>query len=57
MLGADTIAHGRVASSGAPLTTRLHGTSTVAPGDRLQLMIEPRHLHLFDPLSGRRLEI
>jgi sn-glycerol 3-phosphate transport system ATP-binding protein len=57
MLGADTIAHGRVSSSGAPLTTRLHGTSTVAPGDRLQLMIEPRHLHLFDPLSGRRLEI
>ena len=57
MLGADTIAHGQMSSSGAPLTTRLHGTSKVAPGDRLQLVIEPRHLHLFDPLTARRLDV
>ena len=57
MLGADTVVHGKVPASGAPLTTRVHGTSRVVPGDRLCLMIEPQHLHLFDPLSGRRFDI
>jgi sn-glycerol 3-phosphate transport system ATP-binding protein len=56
MLGADSVVHGRMPSSGAALTTRVHGTSRVAAGDRLQLMIETRHTHLFDPLTGRRFE-
>jgi sn-glycerol 3-phosphate transport system ATP-binding protein len=55
MLGADTVVHGRIATGGA-LTTRLHGTARVAPGDRLRVAIEPHHLHLFDPLTGRRLD-
>ena len=55
MLGADTVVHGQVPSSGAALTLRLHGTSRVAEGDRLELSIEPEHLHLFDPPTGRRL--
>jgi sn-glycerol 3-phosphate transport system ATP-binding protein len=55
MLGADTVVHGEVPASGAALTLRLHGTSRVAEDDRLQLSIEPRYLHLFDPPTGRRL--
>ena len=57
MLGADSVVHGQVPATGAPLTTRLQGTSRVVRGDRLRLRVEPRHLHLFDPLSGRRLDI
>jgi sn-glycerol 3-phosphate transport system ATP-binding protein len=56
MLGADTVVHGQLPGGGASLTARLAGTSRVAAGDRLRLMIQPRHLHLFDPLSGRRIE-
>jgi len=54
-LGADTVVHGRVAGDGADLTVRLSGTLEVRSGDRLELRIEPRHLHLFDPVSGGRL--
>jgi sn-glycerol 3-phosphate transport system ATP-binding protein len=57
MLGADTVVHGQVPGGAASLTTRLHGSSRVAPGDRLHLAVEPRHLHLFDPPSGRRLSV
>jgi sn-glycerol 3-phosphate transport system ATP-binding protein len=56
MLGADAVVHGQLSDRGAPLTARLDGTSRVASGDRLRLMVEPRHLHLFDPLNGRRIE-
>jgi sn-glycerol 3-phosphate transport system ATP-binding protein len=57
MLGADTVVHGQIPSSRAPLTTRVHGTSPLAPGDRVRLVIEPRHLHLFEPVSGRRIDV
>ena len=57
MLGADTVVHGHVPASGARLTTRLDGSSRVISGDRLRLLVEPRHLHLFDPPSGRRVDI
>jgi len=56
MLGADAVAHGQLSARGASLTARLDGTSRVARGDRLRLTIQPRHLHLFDPLNGRRIE-
>jgi ABC-type sugar transport system ATPase subunit len=56
MLGADAVVHGQLSARGAPLTARLDGTNQVARGDRLRLMVEPRHLHLFDPLNGRRIE-
>jgi sn-glycerol 3-phosphate transport system ATP-binding protein len=56
MLGADTVVHGRLPPGGASLTTRLHGTSRVTSGDRLRVAIEPHQLHLFDPLTGRRLD-
>jgi sn-glycerol 3-phosphate transport system ATP-binding protein len=56
MLGADAVVHGQLPARGAPLTARLDGTSRVARGDGLRLMVEPRHLHLFDPLNGRRID-
>jgi sn-glycerol 3-phosphate transport system ATP-binding protein len=57
LLGADTVVHGHIASSRAPLIIRVHGTSPFAPGDRVRLAFEPRHLHLFDPASGRRIGV
>jgi len=54
-LGADTVVHGEIVGGGAPITTRLAGTTRIAAGDRLSLAVDPVHLHLFDPDSGRRL--
>jgi len=54
LLGADTVAHGRLAD-GQALTVRLAGDHPVAAGDRLSLASAPGSLHLFDPASGRRL--
>jgi sn-glycerol 3-phosphate transport system ATP-binding protein len=54
MLGADTILHGR-AGDGTLLQARLPGTERAAPGARLPLALDPRHLHLFDRATGKRL--
>jgi sn-glycerol 3-phosphate transport system ATP-binding protein len=56
-LGADTVVHGQIAGDGADLTIRLAGTIKVTPGDRLSVMIDPAHMHLFDAADGRRLAI
>jgi sn-glycerol 3-phosphate transport system ATP-binding protein len=53
-LGADTVAHARLAS-GAPLAVRLDGTRLPQPGELLPLALAGHDLHLFDPQSGRRL--
>ena len=54
LLGADTVAHGRL-SDGQILTVRLAGNHPVRIGDRLRLALAPADLHLFDPASGSRL--
>ncbi len=56
-LGADTLAHGRLAGSngaGGELVARLPGSANVAPGDRLPLIIEPGMEHVFDAETGQR---
>ena len=54
MLGADTIAHGRIAG-GTRICVRLPGGTVVAEGDRLPLAVPPARLHVFDPESGLRI--
>ncbi|MFC3226271.1 sn-glycerol-3-phosphate import ATP-binding protein UgpC [Marinibaculum pumilum] len=66
-LGADTLAHGRIAEAGATevppqgeggagiVTVRLPGQARVAEGDRLPLRAEAGMLHLFDSENGRSL--
>ena len=52
-LGSDTLVHGRLGAD--VLVARLPGHAEVRAGERLRFAIEPRHLHLFDRESGRRL--
>jgi sn-glycerol 3-phosphate transport system ATP-binding protein len=53
-LGADTVAHGRLAT-GATIAVRLDGARLPQPGELLPLALAGRDLHLFDARSGRRL--
>ncbi len=55
LLGADTVAHGRLAD-GQIVTVRLAGDDPVRIGDRLRLSLPTANLHLFDPVSGQRIE-
>ncbi|MCT7374888.1 sn-glycerol-3-phosphate import ATP-binding protein UgpC [Chelativorans salis] len=58
-LGADTLAHGRLAgveNGSGELVVRLPGSTQVRPGDRLALAIELGMAHLFDAESGARLK-
>ena len=54
ILGADTIAHGRIAG-GTRICVRLPGGTVVAEGNRLPLAVPPARLHVFDPESGLRI--
>ncbi|WP_163267881.1 sn-glycerol-3-phosphate import ATP-binding protein UgpC [Chelativorans alearense] len=57
-LGADTLAHGRLAGAAdgsGELVARLPGSTQVQPGDLLPLAIEPGMAHLFDAETGARL--
>jgi sn-glycerol 3-phosphate transport system ATP-binding protein len=54
-LGADTVVHARLASSGDPLIARLPGSAHVNNGDTLHFAITPGEVHLFDHDSGRRM--
>jgi sn-glycerol 3-phosphate transport system ATP-binding protein len=58
-LGADTLAHGRLADAAngksGELVARLAGTSAVKPGDVLPLAVEPGMAHLFDRETGKRI--
>src|SRR5581483_4469939 len=54
MLGADTIVHGALGTSGATLMARLPGTVRVAVGERVPLAIARAQVHVFDD-AGRRL--
>ncbi|SMH50882.1 sn-glycerol-3-phosphate import ATP-binding protein UgpC [Mesorhizobium australicum] len=52
-LGADTLAHGRIAGE-TDFVARLPGGMPVAVGETIPLAIEPGAAHLFDASSGRR---
>jgi len=39
-----------------PLVLRLHGSSGLSRGDRIEVVPEPAHLHFFDAENGRRIE-
>jgi sn-glycerol 3-phosphate transport system ATP-binding protein len=58
-LGADTLAHGRLADAAngksGELVARLAGTSAVKAGDVLPLAVEPGMAHLFDRETGKRI--
>ena len=47
-LGADTLVHGHLGSARANLTIRLPGSTRVASGDSVPLVVPPERLHLFD---------
>ncbi len=53
-LGADTLAHGRIAGEN-DFVVRLPGATLVAVGETIPLAIEPGAAHLFDASSGRRI--
>ena len=53
-LGADTLVHGRIGND-VGLTVRLSGTTRVAAGQRLALVVPPEDFHLYDAASGQRL--
>src|SRR5947207_4843172 len=52
--GADTILHGRLAD-GVRMTARTAANFAPGPGDVARFGIRPRHIHLFDPETSRRL--
>jgi len=55
LLGADSVAHGRLVETDAEVLVRLPGGAPVALGERLPLAGAREHLHLFDPGTGQRL--
>jgi sn-glycerol 3-phosphate transport system ATP-binding protein len=57
LLGADTIVHGRLLGTDAVLLARLAGDAALTAGGRLPVTGASRHLHLFDPDTGHRLEL
>jgi ABC-type sugar transport system ATPase subunit len=58
LLGSDSLVYGHlgVDKSGARVAARLH-TSVVAKEGRLPLRFAAEHMHLFDPESGKRIEV
>ena len=55
-LGADTLAYGRLGESPALLAVRLPGFHKVRTGEVLPLAVAPQHLHVFDPVTEKRLD-
>ncbi|HWK14476.1 MAG TPA: sn-glycerol-3-phosphate ABC transporter ATP-binding protein UgpC [Rhizobiaceae bacterium] len=59
-LGADTLAHGRLADAATgsrAIIARLPGSARIAAGDMLPLAIESGSAHLFDRETGKRLAV
>ena len=54
-LGADTVVHGHFGNDKTPLTVRLPGVVNAQTDDILPLAIAPQHMHIFDQISGQRL--
>lgn len=53
-LGADAFGYGMVEGSDQPMVLRLPGTSPAARGDRIAVVPDVAHLHVFDPQIGTR---
>ncbi len=53
-LGAETLVYGKL-PDGQEVTARVHGETEVAIGAALAFAVEPRHVHLFDKASGKRI--
>ena len=56
LLGADTLIHGHLDGDGAALTIRLPDIHPVAKNSRIRVSVSPLKIHLFDPLTGMRIE-
>jgi len=54
-LGADTMVHGRLGSSGPVLTARAAGTINPSIGQVLRFAVQPDNVHLFDRVTGARI--
>jgi sn-glycerol 3-phosphate transport system ATP-binding protein len=55
-LGANTLLHGRLQESGAPIVVNMTGVHNVPRGGQtINLCIPQENVHLFDPVNGRRL--
>jgi sn-glycerol 3-phosphate transport system ATP-binding protein len=54
-LGSETLVHGHLASGDdQPLTVKLTGSPPAV--DRLSVVLQPEHVHVFDQPSGRRVD-
>ena len=54
-LGSDVFVHG-VTDGGDAIVARLAGNASVAPGERLSLAAPAGEVHVFDEVSGERIE-
>ena len=55
-LGADSLVHGHFGENRTDLTIRLAGIQRFQTGEKLPLRIDPAKIHLFDPLTEKRIE-
>jgi sn-glycerol 3-phosphate transport system ATP-binding protein len=54
-LGSETLVHGRIAAGGGePITVKLAGPAL--GGERLAVRLPAEHLHVFDGVTGRRID-
>jgi sn-glycerol 3-phosphate transport system ATP-binding protein len=54
-LGADTLVHGTAGQSKEDVTVRLPGIQNINIGEVLPLRVSSDHLHLFDPVTEKRI--
>ena len=54
-LGADTLVHGMLGENGTEMVVRLEGIRTMSHGEKLELSVAAKSIHLFDGETGRRL--
>ena len=54
-LGADSLLYGRVGDAGELITIRVPGSNSYVTGETIGLKIPVDSIHLFDQISGRRL--
>ena len=55
-LGADTLVHGHLGESAAPLVLRLEGVQSLNTGGIVQVGIPQDAVHIFDQASGKRVD-
>jgi len=56
-LGANTLLHGKISDSNAPLTVSLPGVHQIDAGKTaMRFSVHPDHLHQFDAVTGQRVQ-